>query len=230
MPQVKPYVYRLVHKVSGQFYIGYREANSAPAQQDLPKYQSSSNVVKEMGFENFDWEILCEFDDADGAYLMEQKLISDHIKNPLCLNKHYVREGGLKFVCRYHTDETRKKMSMANSGRKLSDAEIEERRNRRHSQETKLKQRRAAFQREPWPEDVITQAKQKMSDKAKQRVKHTPPPSSAKKFKLVSPSGEVFEGEGLAAFCKEYGLTQSSMAAVCRGEYKQHKEWTGEYL
>ena len=85
-----PYVYRLVHKVTGQFYIGYREANNLPSDQDLGfMYKSSSIYVHDLGFENFDCEIIAEFFNGDDAYRFENDLISENFYDPLCLNKHY---------------------------------------------------------------------------------------------------------------------------------------------
>ena len=89
-----PYVYIGVHP-SGHFYIGYRERNTVPSYLDLGthyKTTSSSTLVKDE-FDNFKWSIVAEFytDTAnDDAYWFEQSLIKESIKNPLCLNKHYV--------------------------------------------------------------------------------------------------------------------------------------------
>lgn len=53
--------------------------------------------------------------------------------------------------------------------------------------------------------------------------------SMSKRFRIVSPSGVVYNGSNLYAFCGEHSLDQGSMAAVCRGKYKQHKGWKGCY-
>lgn len=90
-----PYVYIGTHRITGHFYIGYREKNITSSQHDfgiLYKTTSSSNLVKE-DFDNFDWIILAEFfteTAGEDAYWFEQSLIKESIRNPLCLNKHYV--------------------------------------------------------------------------------------------------------------------------------------------
>lgn len=143
---IHPYVYMLTHRMTGQFYIGYRCANKMPAEVDLPKYKSSSKLIKEMGFDNFDWKILCEFDSGEEAYDFEQKLIKKNIDSPLCLNQNYFDGGGVRMRLTSHSmesiqkiksaranqapfsEETRKKMSEAKKGkpgRKLSPEEIE---------------------------------------------------------------------------------------------------------
>lgn len=81
------YVYKGVHKESGHFYIGYRARNKIAGTDDLGSYYfTSSNRVKEMGFCNFSWVILCEFEDGRQAFDYEQHLIEQHWGNPLLLN------------------------------------------------------------------------------------------------------------------------------------------------
>jgi len=84
-----PYVYKLVHKETGEFYIGFRCANKVPANEDLGiKYFTSSKLVKKT-FENFECFVLGEFEDKDAAYTFEQNLIKECFSNPLILNKHW---------------------------------------------------------------------------------------------------------------------------------------------
>lgn len=86
----KPYVYQCVHKVTGEFYIGFRERNvklNRFSHNDLPIYRTSSKYVKS-SFEEFDWIILAEFAEADDAYYFEQSLIYENWKNPLLLNRN----------------------------------------------------------------------------------------------------------------------------------------------
>lgn len=88
-----PYVYFGIHKETSQFYIGYRSNNKIQAHLDLgSKYFTSSKVIAELGFDKFNWIILTEYftDTAnDDSYWDEQRLIKQHIKDPLCLNKRY---------------------------------------------------------------------------------------------------------------------------------------------
>lgn len=52
----------------------------------------------------------------------------------------------------------------------------------------------------------------------------------SKWYRMVSPTGEVFEGKNLKEFCKERGLTVSLVYLVFGGKAKHHKGWTGEYI
>lgn len=117
---VLPYVYKLTHKETGQFYIGFRCKNKVPSGQDLGFYYfSSSKSVKSIGFENFDVEIVAEFFDSDSAYDFENILISENFKDPLCLNEHFEKDGkrNFKSLGRKKSQKTRDKISKGNKGK-----------------------------------------------------------------------------------------------------------------
>lgn len=123
--KVMPYVYKGVHKETGQFYFGYRAANKVPSTLDLGlHYFTSSKSVKALGFENFEWVILAEFIKASDAYNFEQQSILDNWENPLKLNRHCDKNGKWTTADRPVTKETRLKIANANKGRKRSDAQI----------------------------------------------------------------------------------------------------------
>lgn len=142
-----PYVYILTHKITGEFYIGYRSANKVPADQDLGRvYFTSSSKVKPI-FDEFDSVILAEFFDPDDAYLFEQSLIFENWNDPMTINgncqvgdklmqarPHRPRKphsdvarknmsaaaktrSNLPYIGRHHTEETRKKISKAHTGK-----------------------------------------------------------------------------------------------------------------
>jgi len=85
--QAKPYVYMGIHKITGQIYAGYREANKLPSDVDLFIYRTSSKIVHPI-FDEFDWYIVAEFFTGIDAFDFEQQLISEHWGNPLLLNRH----------------------------------------------------------------------------------------------------------------------------------------------
>lgn len=121
-----PYVYLLTHKNTYQFYIGSRTGKKLklPSYEDILRYKSSSKKVKELGFENFDIEILAEFFDPKDAYQFEQELIKENFKDPLCLNRNYFINGTSKFNTLGRkinfSEEHRRKLSIANKGKTLS--------------------------------------------------------------------------------------------------------------
>ena len=112
-----PYVYKLVHKNTGQYYFGFRCSNVVPASDDLgTKYFTSSRSIKELGFENFDRIILAEFFDKHAAFEFESELIADHINDRQCLNK--ALNGTLCPIRKHTTLEHRQNLSKALAGKK----------------------------------------------------------------------------------------------------------------
>ena len=89
------YVYMCTHKLSGRFYIGYRESNvklRRTSDVDFPIYRSSSKAVKNH-FDEFDWIIVAEFESGADAYAFEHQLINENWYNPLLLNQHCCYNG-----------------------------------------------------------------------------------------------------------------------------------------
>lgn len=85
----KPYVYLCTHRDTKRFYIGYRRANVVPALEDLgTNYYTSSDEVKR-NFNEFDYEILSEYDSPLMAFEVEQVLIYENRHNQLLINKNY---------------------------------------------------------------------------------------------------------------------------------------------
>lgn len=217
---VLPYVYRLTHKETGEFYIGYREANTVKSHIDLPEYRSSSKRVKALGFDNFNWEIVAEFFDGDHAYLFEQELIDENFSDPLCLNRYRITSGNRFKNVGPMSDEAKRNNSLARLGKKLSD---EHRANiakgvtgRKFTEETKKRISNAKMGNKP----PILTAEQRNAISIKM----------ANHFKVQSPDGTVYIGTNISKFCHEHELNTGAMSTVCTGKAKHHKGWTGEYI
>lgn len=104
--------------------------------------------------------------------------------------------------------EGRKKVGLANTGRKASD-------------ETKKKMSAARLGREVSPEAI-----EKMKTAAANRSEeHLAKIGEAKagNFIITTPDGEEVFVRNLTAFARAYGLTQSLLCKVSKGERKQHK-------
>lgn len=52
----------------------------------------------------------------------------------------------------------------------------------------------------------------------------------AKKYRILSPSGETFEGTDVSEFCVLKDLAPTMMHRVLRGERNHHKGWKGQYI
>jgi len=111
---ILPYVYKLVHKETGQYYFGYRSKNVSLGLKSIDdlgiKYFTSSRIIRK-DFDNYNFEVLAEFYDKKDAYDFEQELIREHWKHPLLLNKHYHGEDKDRWINTGHSEETKKKMT-----------------------------------------------------------------------------------------------------------------------
>ena len=81
-----PYVYRLENPITGEIYIGYREAKKLPSHLDLPDYKTSAPKITNT-FGEFNPTIVAEFFLGDDAYDHEQLCIFEEWDNPLLLNE-----------------------------------------------------------------------------------------------------------------------------------------------
>lgn len=136
--KIYPYVYVCTHKITGHYYIGYRSANLVPSDIDLPRYKTSSLIVKP-DFENYNWLIVAEFFNGDDAYDFEQQLISENWNDPLLLNEQHRHRCNGRFKSkpgRIVSDETKEKIRQANLGKKYSPETIEKRASKRRGKPT----------------------------------------------------------------------------------------------
>lgn len=119
-----PYVYICTHKITGKFYIGFREKNvklGLTSDQDLPLYRTSSKIVNP-DFDNFNWQIIAEFMSAEDANEFEQKLIFEHWSDPLILNKNCRYNANVQFKPTTSADCSRRGNKNGMFGKKHSDA------------------------------------------------------------------------------------------------------------
>lgn len=111
---ILPYVYRLVHKETGQYYFGYRSKNVSLGIKSIDdlgvKYFTSSRNIRK-SFTEYNYEVLVEFFTIDDAYDFEQDLIRDHWGDPLLLNKHYHAKEKNRWKNNGHSEETKAKMT-----------------------------------------------------------------------------------------------------------------------
>jgi hypothetical protein len=109
--KVLPYVYELKHKTTGEFYFGFRRANTAPALDDLGKAYFTSSKYVTPRFDEFEFYVIAEFFDENDAYWFEQSLIEENWKNSLLLNRKYQKQDSRKemFKPKEHISEEHKR-------------------------------------------------------------------------------------------------------------------------
>jgi len=84
-----PYVYKVTHTTTQQFYIGMRSANTVVAENDLGVHYFTSSKFVKSNFDCFKIKILAYFVDQEAAFEFENNLIRDNWGNSLLLNKHF---------------------------------------------------------------------------------------------------------------------------------------------
>jgi len=120
--KVLPYVYKLIHKDSGQFYIGARWANKVPAHEDLGVYYFTSSKIVKDNFSSYIIEFIKEFETKSEAYLFEQSQIRENWSDTHLLNQRITlkENGGSLWVTqkrREWTPEDRQRLSNRNKER-----------------------------------------------------------------------------------------------------------------
>lgn len=143
---MKPYIYKVTDKVTGEFYIGSQCSGKVIGKN---YFTSSKNKSFKEKFKSnpaqFEIKIIGTFTDSASCVLQENIFIKFYIKNPLCLNKNYVIGENLQFSftgC-HRTESEKKKISEFHKGRKRS-AETRHRLSiaqtgKKHTEETKRK-------------------------------------------------------------------------------------------
>lgn len=148
--KVLPYVYICTHKETGEFYIGVRLKPKCPKDLGI-HYFTSSQIIKNIGFENFEYEILEEFDSQECAYRFEQSLIMEHISDPKCINRHFHTTDSKMFInkpgYRLSVDTRRKMCGRKNTPEHVA-AIVKAHTGKIVSEETRKKQSEAAKNRD----------------------------------------------------------------------------------
>ena len=117
-----PYVYRLTHKTSGRYYIGYRSKNvfhNRVSSDDLGRfYFSSSREIGRDNFSEFEVVVLAEFFTGDDAHRFEQILLERHWDDPLLINRFRFKYPNLVSRKGFnHTEAAKKKIAEKNTGK-----------------------------------------------------------------------------------------------------------------
>lgn len=142
------YIYKVTDKITGCFYIGSQCDGKTIG---VNYFTSSRNKEFRNKFmadpTQFEIKIIGVFADTNACVLQENIFIKDNIKNPLCLNRHYVIGGEIQFnrTGIKQSEEARRKISKATKGRKFSE-------------ETKIKRAEARI-------NMTKEERKKISDK-----------------------------------------------------------------
>ena len=147
-------IYKTTNRLNGKFYIGKHQTEN-PNDNYLGSGKALLAAIKLYGRENFQKEILFDFDNELDMNSKERELITEEfVKSENTYNLGIGGEGGPHFKGRTHSEATRKKVSKSltgksnkgtfdwkeNSGNFKSGNMIwKNRKNYKHSEETKQK-------------------------------------------------------------------------------------------
>jgi len=201
------FVYKTTNLINGKKYIG-KHSTMDIHDGYLGSGCYIKRAIKKYNKENFKREIIKEFDTEKDALQFEEKLVTSEIIND---NMYYNLSGGGNgngygknhpMYGNYHTEETKRKLSKSNKGKKLSKKHKEKisesHKGKKHTEETK----------------------RKMSEYANSN-KNT----NRYEYKVIIPEGKVIIVKNLNSFCRERHLHYSCMSGVSRGERKHHKNY-----
>ncbi len=127
---MRHYTYKIVNKINNHYYYGRRSYEGEVIEQDT-YYGSGKRLklaFKKYGIENFSKIILQEYETYEELVDAEKKLISEFEVNDVdCYNLSYGGHGGYTYYAdRVYkaSDESKLKISKANTGRKRPDLVI----------------------------------------------------------------------------------------------------------
>lgn len=130
-------IYKILDLVTNEYYIGVHYTSN-PNDNYIGSGIHITRKIKKYGKERFRKDILFIFDNKDEAFQKEKDLIKENRDNPLCINiaeggeggpnfkgKHHNKESMIKMIetrikngHRFPTEETKRKISEGQIGRK----------------------------------------------------------------------------------------------------------------
>lgn len=111
-------VYKHVNKINGKVYIGQTALDVNIRWKNGKGYKNGifKNAIKKYGWDNFEHVIIKEGLTKEEANLLETSLIKEYKELGISYN---ITDGGEGALGYKHTDETKKKMSLRNRGKKI---------------------------------------------------------------------------------------------------------------
>lgn len=211
-------IYKYTSKTTGKSYIGQtnQPLKRIKAHKKANKEFAFSNAIKKYGFDDFTYEILESNIDINEANKKECFYIEK--LNTLSPHGYNLRHGGDNAI---FSEESKKKISIAKSGKPLSDSHKKAistvqtgKKRKPHSDETKQKisNSNTGLKRSDETRLKISKSKQSMSDITKMKI------SNAKKGKSLSESHRInIRNSNIGHFVSEETKEKISIANKGKG-------------
>ena len=165
-------------------------------------------AIKKYGKENFKIELIETVSSLEEANKQEVYWVNFY--NSFCPNGYNLKAGGRK----YHalSEETKRKISQKNLGRKASKQTIEKLKKShigiKHSEDTKNKLSKYFKGKKPHINTALGASRK-----------------NCKKYIFLNPLNEIVNIENLRQFCFKNNLSYESMCSVANNKNKQYKGW-----
>lgn len=214
-------VYIATNKINGKSYIG-QTIQKLSCRISGHKYNSITlgtrryfyNAIRKYGFENFEWNILCECDTKDELDEMEYHYIKQYHTHHLD-NGYNLSYGGEENNVGFKmSDETKEKMSRSRKG------QIPWIKGRHHTDETKEKISICGRG------DGNGFYGKHHTDETKEKIRKVQvgcKSKFSKSYEITYPNGSKIIIKGIRQFCRDNNLSHQLMCAVSKGKQKHHK-------
>ena len=215
----KGIIYKAKNIINGKIYIGKtvkslkRRKTEHQSKNKQVKKSYLKNSIFKYGKENFEWSILGEYlienlNEREIYWIEKYKSYDINIGYNLTKGGDGAPYGDLNPSKR---DDVKEKLRISNTGFK-------------HSEKTK--KLLSDYAKKQFENGFPDETRKKISESLKGRegIKGSDNVLS-KKYKFISPDGEIHELKGLNVFCKLHSLDCSAMSKVNNGKLKTHKGW-----
>jgi len=236
-------VYKIVNTINGKVYIGssknvYKRLRTHKKNLKNGNHNNChlmKSVIKH-GLNNFSFEPI-EYCEIENLLVREQFWIDSYPKG----QRFNLTEKAASTIGYRHSEENKKKMSLLKKGTKASPETRALLSKARKGNTSGFKKGQPTAYRPPignipWNKgakmlNVVWNKGTKglMPEPWNKGTKGLVKPNSASfkggNFKFISPDGQIYEGECVARFAKEMGLSKQCMYRVYSGIRKAHKGW-----
>lgn len=216
-----PYTYLIGWTRLNKWYYGVRYSKTCNPSDLWVSYFTSSKYVKQFIMEHGEPDLVTirrRFTNPQSARKWEHTVCRrlDVAANNKWINLH---NGGEKFMCNGHSQETRAKLSKASKGRVVSQASRERignlNRGKKLSKQTRDKLSKSRMGIPSWSKGLTGI----YSDEVLEKM--------CREYEFTNPKGLVIKVKNLKKFCNENGLSYEGMKRVAMGKHRAHQGYRG---
>jgi len=231
-------IYKAINKINGKSYIGQTINDEIPKDRHFSnalndKKYLLSKAIRKYGYENFDWEILCECESKKDLDEMENYHILKYCAHMSDngYNMTWGGDGGDTFSCKSEEEkvEISRKISKSISKSQLGVPRTERAKKALSEAQKKLWQNSdyRKKQIESFKRSVDLKRYSRVSKKNWENAEYRD--KIEKKYVITFPDGSERIVKGLRRFCRLYKLNPSNLIGVARKNRSHHKGYKARY-